>query len=62
MAKLFVFFKNETSEEALIIESGHPDVEFFLLTYLPKIQWTEIVALDAEACELDRALPWKVPQ
>ena len=62
VAKVFVFFKNETSEEALIIESGHPDVQFFLLPYLPKIQWTEIVALDAEGCELDRALPWNVPQ
>ena len=47
VAKVFVFFKNKTSEEALIIESGHPDVQFFLLPYLPKIQWIEIVALDA---------------
>jgi hypothetical protein len=61
VAKVFVFFKNETSEEALIIESGHPDVQFFLLPYHPKIQWTEIVALDAEGCELDRALPGKLP-
>ena len=61
-AKVFVFFKNETSEEALIIESGHPDVQFFLLPYLPRIQWTEIVALDAEGGELDRVLQWKVPQ
>ena len=56
-AKVFVFFKNETSVEALIIESGHPEAQFFFLPYLPKIQWTEIVALDAEGCELDRALP-----
>ena len=62
VAKVFVFFKDKTSEEALIIESGHPDVQFFLLPYHPKIQWTEIVALDAEGCELDRALPWNVPQ
>jgi hypothetical protein len=62
VAKVFVFFKNKTSEEALIIESGHPEAQFFFLPYLPKIQWTEIVALDAEGCKLDRALPWKLPQ
>ncbi len=66
VAKVFVFFKNKTSEEALIIESGHPDVQFFFLPYHLKIQakihGTEIVALDAEGCELDRALLWKLPQ
>ena len=61
VAKVFIFFKNETSEEALIIESGHPDVQFFLLPYHPKIQWTEIVAQDAEGCELDRVSVWKMP-
>jgi hypothetical protein len=46
VAKVVVFFKNQTPEEALIIESGHPDVQFFLLPYLPKIHWIEMVVLD----------------
>jgi hypothetical protein len=70
VAKVLIFFKNGISEEALMIESGHPDVQFFFLPYNPtdvqffflpyhpKAEWTELVALDAQGRELDRALPW----
>jgi hypothetical protein len=64
-AKVLVFFQNGISEEALMIESGHPDVQFFFLPYNPnnpKEKWTELVALDVPGRELDRALPWKQPR
>jgi hypothetical protein len=58
VAKVFVFFKNGTSEEALIIESGHLDVQFFLLSYLPKIHWIEVVALDSVFLPYNPRIHW----
>lgn len=61
VAKVLILFKNATLAEALMIESRHPDVQFFFLPYHPKARWTELVALDAQGRKLDRALPWKQP-
>lgn len=57
-----VRFKHGGELDARLLDSGHEDVRFFFLIYPAKRDWTQLVALDGDGHELDRADRADFPQ
>jgi hypothetical protein len=55
VSKLVVRFKDGKHAEAQLLESGQEDLRFFFLIHKPKREWDQIIALDTQGDELDRA-------
>lgn len=55
VSKVEVGFKDGEHAEAQLLESGRKDLRFFFLIHSPRREWAQIIALDAQGRELDRA-------
>lgn len=53
-ASVRVEIAKQSTVDAMLIDSGHPDVLLFFLPLPPRTQWTSIVALNADGSECDR--------
>jgi hypothetical protein len=54
VASVRVEFEKQSSAEAMLIDSGHPEYQFFFLPLSPQTRWTHIIALEASGSECDR--------
>ena len=54
VASVCVEFKAQSTAEAMLIDSGHPEFQFFFLPLPPRTRWTSIVARRADGSECDR--------
>ena len=54
VASVRVEFEKHSTAEAMLIDSGHPEFQFFFLPLSPRTRWASIVAHKADGSECDR--------
>ena len=54
VAAVIVEFERQSPAQAMLIDSGHPEYQFFFVPLSPQTRWTRIVALEANGSECDR--------